>query len=106
MYKLTILFAIVGLCFVPLLVDNVYGHGLGMDMAPPISFAGMDVTVSTILNPADITVGDIINANMAIRFFDTKTDQNLKSVTYRVEICIDDITNYWLETCSTIQMVS
>ncbi|MBI3253438.1 MAG: peptidase [Nitrosopumilales archaeon] len=86
MYKLIILFAISGLCFVPLLVDNVYGHGLGMDMAPPISFAGMDVTVSTILNPADITVGDIINANMAIRFFDTKTDQNLKSVTYRVEI--------------------
>ncbi|MDP3780662.1 MAG: peptidase, partial [Nitrosopumilaceae archaeon] len=55
-------------------------------MAPPISFAGMDVTVSTILNPSDITVGDVINANMAIRFFDTKTDQNLKSVTYRVEI--------------------
>jgi len=86
MYKLTILFAIVGLSFVPLFVDNVYGHGLGGDMAPPISFAGMDVTVSTILNPSDITVGDVINANMAIRFFDTKTDQNLKSVTYRVEI--------------------
>jgi len=86
LYKSAILFAIIGLSFVPLLVDNVYGHGLGMDMAPPISFAGMDVTVSTVLNPADITVGDIINANMAIRFFDTKTDQNLKSVTYRVEI--------------------
>jgi hypothetical protein len=86
LYKLTILFALVGLSFVPLFVGDVYGHGLGMDMAPPISFAGMDVTVSTVLNPSDITVGDLINANMAIRFFDTKTDQNLKSVTYRIEI--------------------
>ena len=87
--KLTILFAIVGLSFVSLFVANAYGHGLGGDMAPPISFAGMDVTVSTILNPSDITVGDITNANMAIRFFDTKTDQNLKSVTYRVDIWRD-----------------
>jgi len=86
LYKLIILFSLVGLYFIPLIANDVYGHGLGMDMAAPISFAGMDVTVSTILNPPDITVGDLINANMAIRFFDTKTDQNLKSVTYRVEI--------------------
>ena len=55
-------------------------------MAPPISFGGMNVTVSTQLNPADITVGEVTSANMQIRFFDTLTDKNLDKVTYRVEV--------------------
>ena len=67
-------------------IGVAYGHGLGGDQAPPINFAGMDVTVSTMLDPSDITAGEINKANMKIRFFDTLTDNNLDNVTYRVEL--------------------
>lgn len=70
----------------PLMIGHVYGHGLGGDVAPPISFAGMKVTVSTQLDPSDITVGEVDSANMAVRFYDTLTDQNLDKVTYRIEV--------------------
>ena len=46
----------------------------------------MEVTVSTQLDPSDITVGEIDSANMAVRFYDTLTDQNLDQVTFRVEV--------------------
>jgi hypothetical protein len=75
-----------GIFVIPIAIDNVYGHGLGGDVAPPISFAGMQVTVSTQLDPADITVGEITSANMAVRFYDTLTDKNLDKVTYRIEV--------------------
>lgn len=64
----------------------VYGHGLGADQAPPLSFAGMDVTIRTELTPSDITAGQFDDANIGIRFFDERTDANLRDVTYRVEI--------------------
>ena len=75
-----------GIFSIPLIATDVFGHGLGGDVAPPISFSGMEVTVSTQLTPSDITVGEVDSANMAVRFFDQKTDENLNSVTYRVEI--------------------
>ena len=74
------------LASIPLFTDNVLGHGLGGDTAPPISFAGMLVTVSTIMDPSDITVGQVDRANLQIRFFDQGTDTNLQSVTYRVQV--------------------
>jgi len=64
----------------------VFGHGLGADQAPPIDFAGMLVTVSTIMDPSDITVGEVDRANLQIRFFDQGTNTNLESVTYRVQV--------------------
>jgi hypothetical protein len=85
-YTLTIVLALIGIFSSPLIIEDVYGHGLGGDVAPPISFEGMDVTVSTVLTPADITVGKVDNVNMAVRFFDQKTDQNLNQVTYRIEV--------------------
>ena len=78
--------AIVGIFSIPVFVDDVFGHGLGGDVAPAINFGGMDVTVSTQLDPSDITVGEIDSANMGVRFFDTLTDETLEKVTYRVEI--------------------
>jgi hypothetical protein len=77
---------LVGIFSIPVFVDDVFGHGLGGDQAPPISFAGMEVTVSTMLDPSDITVGDVDSANIQIRFFDTLTDSTLDNVTYRVEV--------------------
>ena len=85
-YKFIILAVLVTLTTIPLLSDDVFGHGLGGDVAPPISFAGMQVTISTIMTPSDITVGEVDSASLQIRFFDQNTDTNLESVTYRVEV--------------------
>ena len=85
-YILPILFALIGIFSIPLIATDVFGHGLGGDVAPPISFEGMEVTVSTQLDPSDITVGEVTSANMAVRFYDQLTDENFESVTYRLEI--------------------
>ena len=71
-------------------IPDVFGHGLGGDQAPPLTFDGMEVTVRTQLNPFDITVNEITSANMQIRFFDTLTNQNLDKVTFRVELWQND----------------
>ncbi|MEC8529615.1 MAG: peptidase [Thermoproteota archaeon] len=70
----------------PFLSESAFGHGLGGDAAPPISFEGMEVTIFTQLDPADMTAGEVDSANIAIRFYDMLTDQNLEQVTYRVEV--------------------
>ena len=84
--KFALFITIIGIFTIPALVPDVFGHGFGVDQAPPISFGDMEVTVSTQLNPSDITIGEIDDANMQIRFFDTLTDTNLDKVTYRVEV--------------------
>ena len=70
----------------PALAGSAHGHGLGGDVAPPIDFGGINVTVSTQLDPADITVGEIDTANMAVRFYNADTDTSLEKVTYRIEV--------------------
>jgi len=72
-HKIIILTILLGLACIPLFSDDVFGHGLGADQAPPIDFGGMLVTVSTVMSPADFTVGEVENTN-------------LESVTYRVQI--------------------
>jgi len=79
------MFSLLGLASIPFAAD-AFGHGLGADQAPPISFEGMDVTVRTELTPYDITVGEIDDANMSVRFFDTLTNANLNDVAYRIEV--------------------
>ncbi len=84
------LLLVVGIFATPFAVNEVFGHGLGGDVAPPIDFGGMSVTVSTILDPSDITVGELDEANIAIRLYDTNSDQTLEKVTYRVEVWRSD----------------
>jgi len=84
--KLVLFITAIAIFTIPAVVPNAFGHGLGGDQAPPISFGDMEVTVRTQLSPSDITVGEITSANMQIRFFDTLTDKNLDQVTYRVEL--------------------
>lgn len=84
--KLSLLFILVGIFSIPVFVENVYGHGLGGDQAPPISFGGTEVTVMTQLNPSDITVGEIDEANIQVRFFDVNSDETFEEVTYRIEV--------------------
>ncbi len=86
MYKLPLLFILVGIFSIPIFVDNVFGHGLGGDQAPPLSLAGSQVTVMTQLDPSDITVGEIDEANIQVRFFDVDTDETFEKVTYRIEV--------------------
>ncbi len=76
----------IGIFTVSAILPDVFGHGLGGDQAPPISFGDMEVTVRTQLSPFDLTVDEITSANMQIRFFDTLTNQNLDKVTFRVEL--------------------
>ncbi|QDI89048.1 peptidase [Candidatus Nitrosopumilus sp. SW] len=84
--KFALFITIIGIFTIPALVPDVFGHGLGGDQAPALTFGDMEVTVRTQLDPSDITVGEIDTANMQIRFFDTLTDTNLDKVTYRVEV--------------------
>ena len=84
-YKIIFLLAL-SITSIPFFVDTAFAHGLGGDIAPPISFGDMQVTVFTQLDPADMTVGEVESANIAIRFYDMLTDTNLDQVTYRVEI--------------------
>ena len=75
-----------GIMSIPVIIDDAYGHGLGGDVAPPLDFDGRNVTVSTQLDPADITVGEIDSANMAVRFFDSGNNKTLEKVTYNIEV--------------------
>ncbi len=81
-----LIIAIIGILTISTFAPNAFGHGLGGDQAEPISFEGMEVTVRTDLNPSDITVGDVDDVNLKVRFFDTLTDMTLEKVTYRIEI--------------------
>ena len=83
------LLSVLAITAVPFLIDNAFGHGLGGDVAPPLSFGDMEVTVFTQLDPSDITVGQVDSANLSVRFYDTLTDVNLDQVTYRVEMWRD-----------------
>jgi len=55
-------------------------------LAPPIDLDGLKMALSTILSPEDFNFNETKTANLAIRFFDSDTDVNIKSVTYRVQI--------------------
>ena len=55
-------------------------------LAPPVDFDGMAVALSSILSPEDYTIDESDSVNLSIRFFDSLTNTNIDSVTYRVQI--------------------
>src|SRR3990170_1534652 len=81
-----VIISLVLLISVPVYVNDVFGHGLGMDMALPVNFGDSKVTIITQISPQDLSVGNVDSANLAIRFFDQLTNQNFNSVTYQVEV--------------------
>ncbi len=83
--RLSLFFILVGIFSIPIFVYDVFGHGLGGDQATPLSLEGAQVTVSTQLDPSDITVG-VDEANIQVRFFDVTTDETFEKVTLFVEI--------------------
>ena len=72
--------------FIVASISPAFAQHHGGAMAPPIDFGGMQVALSTILSPDDFTLEDAKNAILSIRFFDSETDTNINSVTYRVQI--------------------
>jgi len=84
--KLLLILILIGIFSIPVFVDDVFGHGGGGDVAPPVSFQGKDVTVSTTFDPKDITAGQVDKATISLRFFDATTDENINYVTYQVEL--------------------
>ena len=69
--KLVLFITAIAIFTIPAIFPDAFGHGLGGDQAPPLTFGDMEVTVRTQLSPSDITVGEISSANMQIRFFVT-----------------------------------
>jgi hypothetical protein len=80
---------IVFLSFISLMAILVFPESFaqhhGGEQAPPITFGSGQVTVSTVLSPADYVIGnDSVDLN--IRFFDTSSNVNIENVSYRVQI--------------------
>lgn len=78
------LFSIIALLSITFPLSFAQHHG--GEQAPPTSFGEGEVTVSTILSPYDFTPAKYSEANLKIRFFDPRTDINIQSVTFRVQI--------------------
>ena len=72
-------------------VSPAYAQHHSGALAPPIDFEGLQVALSTILSPEDFTYEDEKNANLSVRFFDSETDTNIQSVTYRIQIFHEDV---------------
>jgi len=79
-----ILLIVVGLFFISITPAHAQHHS--GSLAPSIDFDGLRVALTTILSPEDFIYGDSKSANLSIRFFDSDTNVNIKSVTYRVQI--------------------
>jgi len=69
---------------------SAYAQHHSGSMAPPIDLDGLKVALLTILTPEDYSFTDTKNPNLSIRFFDSDTNTNIKSVTYRVQIFHED----------------
>ena len=85
-YAFGLLVVAAGILAISAALPAAFGHGLGGDQAPPISFEGMEVTVRTDISPSDLAVGSIDDVNLKIRFFDLLSENTLEQVTYRVEV--------------------
>jgi hypothetical protein len=70
-------------------ISPAYAQHHSGSLAPPIDLDGLKVAVSTTLFPEDFSYGDAKTTNLSIRFFDTETNVNIPSVTYRVQIFQD-----------------
>ena len=67
-------------------VPVAFAQHHGGEQAPPISFGDGELTVGTTIFPVDYTVGKDSSVDLNIRLFDTVSNMNIESVTYRVQI--------------------
>ena len=64
----------------------VYAQHHSGSLAPPVDFDGLKLALSTALTPEDFTFSDSENPRLSIRLFDSDTNINVQSVTYRIQI--------------------
>ena len=83
---------ILGICAILFIFtfSPAYAQHHSGSLAPPVDFDGLKVALSTIITPEDYSSSDTKNPNLSIRFFDSDTNTNIKSVTYRVQIFHED----------------
>ena len=72
-------------------ISPAYAQHHSGSLSPPVDFDGLRVALTAILTPDDFIYGDSESANLSIRFFDSDTNVNIQSVTYRVQIFHEDI---------------
>ncbi|MGY5144724.1 MAG: hypothetical protein ACW9XH_09635 [Candidatus Nitrosopumilus sp. bin_32a] len=72
-------------------ITPAYAQHHSGSLAPPIDFDGLRVALTAIMTPSDFVYGDSKSANLSIRFFDSDTNVNIQSVTYRVQIFHEDV---------------
>ena len=53
--KFALFITIIGVFTISAIIPDAFGHGLGGDQAPALSFGDMEVTVRTQLSPSDIS---------------------------------------------------
>ena len=64
----------------------VYAQHHSGSLAPPVDFDGLKLSLITALTPEDFTFSGSENPHLSIRLFDSDTNTNIKSVTYRIQI--------------------
>ncbi|MGY5147970.1 MAG: peptidase [Candidatus Nitrosopumilus sp. bin_7KS] len=67
-------------------ISPAYAQHHSGSLAPPVDFDGMRLALITALTPENFTLGDSKNPILSIRLFDSDTNTNVKSVTYRIQI--------------------
>ncbi len=65
-------------------ISPAYAQHHSGSLTLPIDFDGLRVALTAILTPNDFIYGDSESANLSIRLFDSDTNVNIQSVTYRV----------------------
>ncbi|RMF29001.1 MAG: hypothetical protein D6752_06695, partial [Candidatus Nitrosothermus koennekii] len=96
-YALTAMILVSTIAVMP---NKAYGHGLGGDIAPAVSFAGQNVTVETRIEPQDLALFNLeegVKPIISVRFFDADKNENIPQVTMRVTIEKDNkiLLNGW-----------
>ncbi len=71
-------------------ISPAYAQHHSGSPAPPIDFDGLKVALTTVLSPENFSFGDSDSVNLSVRFFDSDTNENIPSVTYRIQIFHED----------------
>ena len=71
-------------------INDVFSDGLFEEKLPPASVGDREASIYTKINPPILTSDSKENAFFELRLFDTKTDENIKFVSYFITVEKDD----------------
>lgn len=102
---------LISFCFLCVVFEPAFGHGIGGETLPPVKFGERNVTVFLTINPP--TYEQTENEHeIVVRFFDADTGEAINDVTYMVELSkgekqifndlfYDELGNLYLKTKTT-----